>query len=154
MKPEQSLNWSIATVFGAIGLTMLLAAGPEPVVIWFLVCLPMWWSLIMLMVSLWWDKQEQGWRDQEWEWKREKREWEWDRKKAAGWESVNDRSAAQWKSAAEYWKARAIRAEGAASLWRVTAGGGSFGVPAACPPWRRPAAAGGRSFHSCIRTGT
>lgn len=92
MKQEHSLNWSIAAVFGVIGLGMLVLAGPEPAVVWFLVCLPMWCALMMFLVSLWWERQEREWKDREWE-----------------------------------WKTRAIRAEGAASLWKAMAGlsGGS-----------------------------
>ncbi len=58
MSPEKSLDCSIAAMFGFIALLMLVMAGPEPVVIWFLVCLPLWWVAVMLIVSPWWNKQE------------------------------------------------------------------------------------------------
>lgn len=54
MKPEYSLYCSIAALFGFIGLTMLVLVGPEPIVVWFLVSLP-----------LWWERQEREWRDRE-----------------------------------------------------------------------------------------
>ena len=94
MNPEKSLDCSIAAMFGFIALLMLVMAGPEPVVIWFLVCLPIWWAAVMSIVSLWWDKQERKYRERE-------RDMEWE---------IRD------------WKARAIRAEGAASIWKATAG--------------------------------
>ncbi len=68
MKPEYSLYCSIAAVFGFIGLTMLALAGSEPVVVWFLASVPMWWSLMIYMVSLWWERREREWKDREREW--------------------------------------------------------------------------------------
>ncbi len=121
MNPEQSLYWSIAALFGVIALLMLVLAGPEPIVIWFLVFLPMWCSSVMYLISRWWNIQEQKWAQDKREW--EDREWEWKRERnnSTHRESASEWNAAQWKSEAEYWKTRAIRAEGATSLWKATA---------------------------------
>ena len=50
MTPEQALGCSVAVVLGFNALTLLAMAGPVPVIIWFLVCLPMWWAVLMVVV--------------------------------------------------------------------------------------------------------
>ena len=121
ISPEQLFGWSAAVVLGFIALTMLAMAGPTPVVIWFLLCLPTIWAGIMLLDSRCWEIRKLEWKEREWQWKREKRRWDRDRdrEKAAGRESDNSRNAAQWKREAQYWKNRAVRAEAAAGLWKV-----------------------------------
>ena len=72
MSPDRILELSVAAVFGAFALMMLAMAGPIAVVVWFIVCLPMLWAVVIVIASRCREIQENEWKEREWDQDREK----------------------------------------------------------------------------------